>query len=121
VEWELHTPWLFRHFDDVQFYDYTKRWARVGQTPSNYALAASWSERNTMDDALWVYTQNMPTAIVFDTKATQELPTMWYGIPVVDADKSDRWMVEHQGACVIGGLRAKGKLRNQDTKFVVPA
>lgn len=115
IAWEQLVPWLFDRFPDVQFYDYTKRWARVGNTPANYALAGSVSEKTTTEQ---IASAPGPLAVVFPLTPSQAMPSSWYGIPVVDADKSDRWMVEHQGQWVIGGLRAKGSLRRSGSPFI---
>lgn len=114
IAWERLFPWLFEMFD-VQFYDYTKRWDRLGDTPANYALAGSVSEKTK--DAQIDATEH-PLAVVFNTKKDKPLPETWHGRPVVDGDLSDRWIIDHQGTAVIGGLRAKGKLRKGDSPFV---
>ena len=51
-------PWESRaygeipqQFTGVIFYDYTKLHSRVGQTPKNYSLCASWSENPKHQDA----------------------------------------------------------------------
>ena len=51
ISWEL-APWFIpQAHSTVRFYDYTKVRKRVGNTPDNYALCASWDERKTSQDA----------------------------------------------------------------------
>lgn len=51
ISWEL-APWFIpQAHSNVRFYDYTKVRKRVGNTPGNYALCASWDDRKTSQDA----------------------------------------------------------------------
>ena len=120
LPWEEIVPWLFDMFSDVQFYDYTKNEGRAqnfdGKVPSNYRLAYSMSETDAWQQVAMHLVAVGNVAIVFDLKPTQEMPSEWRGFPVVDADKSDRWMLDHDR--VIGGLRAKGSMRNSGSPMV---
>lgn len=118
INWSKAFPWLFDLYNDVQFYDYTKVWSRIGDAPGNYAMAGSVSEKTTAGQIL---DADHPLAVVFDTKKGKPLPDEYWGLPVVDADKSDRWMVDYSHQAVIGGLRAKGRLRKGNSPFVYPA
>lgn len=115
IAWERVIPWMFAMFPDVQFYDYTKRWDRIEHTPANYALAASVSEATPMQT---VRLFDGPMAVVLDVPKGQPMPATWQGHVVVDADLSDRWIVEHAGCPVVGGLRPKGKLAKSNSPFI---
>ena len=116
IAWEQHFPWMFDLLSDTTFYDYTKRWDRIWTRPDNYTLAASVSEKTTDNQIDTARIAGFSLAVVFAVKRTKSLPTEWRGMPVVDADKSDRWMIEHTGP-VVGGLRMKGKLQNANSPF----
>jgi len=49
IPWELVAPWLFTHFRDLQFYDYTKVPGRLRErnSPSNYDLTFSYAGTET--------------------------------------------------------------------------
>ena len=52
-------------------------------------------------------------AVVFDTKKGEELPTSFWGRPVVDGDKSD--LIFLHPTNVVVGLRSKGKAKKAPT------
>lgn len=97
-------PWLFADRPTVRFYDYTKDWGR--NPPANYHLTLSASERTTEDDIALAVDSGRNVAVVFSTKRTGAMMSVWRGNRVVDGDASDaRW---HDGSGVVVGLRAKG-------------
>lgn len=119
---------IMEAFPNVQFYDYTKIYARLGKTPFNYHLTFSASETNTAQwkDAL---KRGFQVAMVFgalapktDKKTGQykrkpgNIPTIYNGFKVVDGDETDLTFLQDPG--VILGLRSKGKAENDITGFV---
>jgi hypothetical protein len=114
LPWENMAPWLFERLPDVQFYDYTKVYARLGTVPSNYDLTFSRSEKNDTDCASAI-ARGFRVAVVFNNR--KPLPETWNGARVVDADLHDMRFLDGPG--VVSGLKAKGKLRGSDSPFVV--
>lgn len=109
IRWFDLFPWLFEQFIDVQFYDYTKNWAGSHRVPSNYTVALSDSERISQEQCEFVLSEGRNVAMVLAVKKGEPMPATWNGWPVVDADKSDAWMIGNKG--VIGGLRPKGSMK----------
>ena len=108
LRWEKLAPWLFTRYPDVMFYDYTKLYARLGQTPANYDLTFSRSETNDVEVKM-ALDRRYRVAVVFSNRSA--LPATWEGTAVVDADKHDLRFLEPAG--VICGLTAKGKMRGK--------
>jgi hypothetical protein len=119
---------IMEAFPNVQFYDYTKIYDRLGKTPANYHLTFSASETNT---AQWneALKRGFQVAMVFGSqpgkvsKATGKyikkpdpLPKEYHGYKVVDGDDTDLTFLRENG--VIIGLRMKGKAENDTTGFV---
>ena len=119
---------LMDAFPNVQFYDYTKIYDRLGNTPKNYHLTFSASEINT---ELWnkALKRGFQVAMVFGSqpgktsrstglyiKNPQALPKVYQGYKVVDGDNTDLTFLQPNG--VIIGLRMKGKAENDTTGFV---
>ena len=114
IKWESLLD-MEGEFAAAQFYDYTKRAARLGTTPSNYRLVFSYSGRNQFRTQVGIARQvQVPIAVVF---RGDELPAEYLGRKVIDGDKSDLYNVESTD-CVVG-LRAKGKAKRNDNGFVV--
>jgi len=107
---------IFDRFPNVQFYDYTK-WPVGSRTvPTNYDLTFSRAESNE-DHAIAALHAGQRIAVVFDTPKGRELPLMWHGHAVIDADTTDlRFRDPHAVVC---GLRAKGDARSDRSGFVV--
>lgn len=108
---------IIEKFPQVQFYDYTKGFRRMqkylsGKMPSNYHLTFSRSESNGSQASL-IATMGGNVAIVFRGK----LPKSFYGLPVLDGDKTDLRFLDKRG-CVIG-LVEKGMAKKDATGFVV--
>jgi hypothetical protein len=114
IKWESLLD-MEGEFADAQFYDYTKRAARLGKTPSNYRLVFSYSGRNQFRTQVGMAREvQVPIAVVF---RGNDLPAEYLGRKVIDGDKSDLYNVE-SGECVVG-LRAKGKAKHNNNGFVV--
>ena len=116
LAWERLAPRLFREYDNVQFYDYTKSYARMlsflaGKLPANYHLTFSLSEVNEAK-CLDVLKKGGNVAGVFTEK-----PNSWHGYPVHDADKHDLRFLDPFG---VGALKMKGKAKYDRTGFVQP-
>lgn len=105
-------------FPQVQFYDYTKIYNRLGKTPKNYHLTFSRAEstKNQLeaDQAL---KRGFQVAAVFAVKKDQKLPITYKGYKVVDGDEHDLTFLRPKG--VILGLRAKGDAIKDTTGFVI--
>lgn len=119
LEWERIAPWLFVKYSEVAFYDYTKRPFGSRQTPSNYHLTYSISEKSTEDDLLNVLTAGGNVAMVVNVKKSDPMPekidTPAGPFAVVDGDASDaRYVDASMGgeSGVVIGLRPKGRMRN---------
>ncbi len=106
LKWETMAPWLFTRFPDVQFYDYTKIYSRLGHTPANYDLTFSRSEVNGAY-ATAALARGFRVAVVFNNR--HGLPAEYYGVRVVNADRHDLRFLD--GSSVIAGLLSKGKLK----------
>lgn len=102
---------VLRKFSDVQFYDYTKVWARDVTEP-NYYLCYSKSENTDIYDITSILAHKDNVAVVFD-----EVPKTWYGLEVINGDESDLRFLDKRG--IIVGLKAKGKALQDTTGFVV--
>lgn len=119
---------IMEAFPQVQFYDYTKIYGRLGKTPRNYHLTFSASETNT---AQWkeALRNGYQVAMVFGALAPKMnrktggykrppgvIPTRYQGYKVVDGDDTDLTFLQPKG--VILGLRSKGKAENDISGFV---
>ena len=95
---------------DVQFYDYTKRFSRLGKMPSNYDLTLSVYPHPTLFDKSMTIAKQTKTniAVVFQDK----IPRRFHGLPTFIGDDSDLRFLDPKPCCV--ALKAKGKLRNPD-------
>lgn len=113
IAWEKHN--IPQDFPSIYFYDYTKRAARLGKTPSNYKLMFSYS-------AAPKYAKQVEIALKTDAPMTvvfkNGLPSEWMGREVVDGDVSDLDNVKHYGKII--GLRVKGNAAKlSDSPFIV--
>lgn len=105
---------IFELFPNVQFYDYTKRVARLkmNELPSNYYLVFSMSEVNEVV-AKRVLSLGFNVATVF----RGSIPALWNEIEVINGDEHDLRFIEgYQGKII--GLKAKGKAKKDSTGFV---
>lgn len=116
IPWEAPTFGAIPfEFEDVQFYDYTKRRSRA-YLP-NYHITYSMSENTTDRDVVDAVSGNMfgfpaNVAVVFSGK----LPYTYLGYRVVDGDVNDLRFLDPEG--VIVGLSAKGKAKKDTSGFV---
>jgi len=113
IAWENHN--IPQDFPNIYFYDYTKRAARLGKTPSNYDLMFSYS-------ASPKYAKQVEIALKTDAPITvvfkNGLPSEWMGREVVDGDISDLDNVKHSGKII--GLRVKGNdAKKSDSPFII--
>jgi hypothetical protein len=121
IAWEKMMPELFTLFPNVQFYDYTKHYARarlysLGNFPSNYYLTFSRSENNQKYvDNLIADNCKINIAVVFDS---HELPAYFLKRSVINGDETDLRFLDEPGTIV--GLYAKGRARKDESGFVVP-
>ena len=113
IDWEHVYPELFSTFDDVTFYDYTKRLDRV-ELPANYHLTYSRSELNE-PAILGLLAQGHNAAVVFDSK---QFPETWHGYRVINGDAHDLRFLDPKG--VVVGLSAKGYNVDKASAFVIP-
>jgi hypothetical protein len=90
---------IFELYPEIQFYDYTKTAARIGNTPANYHLTFSRSESN-QEEVIQVLNGGGNVAAVFT-----ELPETYLGYPVVDGDQDDLRFLD--GSNVVVGLTHK--------------
>ena len=105
--------------EDIVFYDYTKYPCTARASSRKYHLTYSASGENT-DMCQIALAEGYNVAVVFDTKPKQPLPTMFWGMRVIDGDADDLRFLDPDG--VIVGLRAKSTLRSHmDTSFVFSA
>ena len=115
IAWESHN--IPQQFPNIEFYDYTKRAARLGKTPRNYRLMFSYSAapkyRKQVDMALQTDT---PITVVF----RGGLPSQYLGREVIDGDKSDLENLKARGKII--GLRVKGnEAKRSQSPFIVDA
>jgi len=115
---------LMEAFPEIQWYDYTKTISRIGHTPDNYYLLASYSENMTMDTMHSIIDGGHNVAVVFrvcehNGTCSCQLPTEWFGHEVVDGDETDVRFLDK--SAVIVGLKAKGKARDDAKGFVIDA
>ena len=118
-------PTLFYHFDNIQFYDYTKNLARMmrfikGKLPKNYHLTFSRDNDEQFNTkCIKVLEMQGNVAVVFRNKKrlAHYIENGYKGFKVIDGDISDLTFTYEQG--VIVGLSAKGKAKKDKGGFVV--
>lgn len=104
-------PNIMSALPDVLFYDYTALPNR--SVPANYHLTFSLKETNEGDSRI-ALGMGMNLAVVFPTA---ELPTEFWGLPVIDGDEND-FRPGDPTPCIVG-LKAKGKKGINDTSGFV--
>lgn len=96
------------------YYDYTKIAGKVKKyiKEPRYVLTFSRDERNA---------EHIPELLKLGANVSavfkDELPSSYWGFPVIDGDKSDIVMLYNKGAIL--GLRAKGDAKKDKTGFVI--
>ena len=114
---------IFKHFEGIQFYDYTKSFKRMcsfldkpfikgeAKFPSNYHLTFSRSENNDKKCEM-VLAMGGNVAVVF----RNQLPKTWKGYEVVNGDDTDLRFLDRKG--IVVGLIEKGMAKKDSTGFV---
>lgn len=91
---------IFDRFPDVQFYDYTKVYERLGRTPPNYDLTFSASEDNIPQVELVLRQRSARVAAVFT-----DVPPRFWEVPVINGDDTDLRFLDPKG--IVIGLTLK--------------
>ena len=112
IAWELQFPLLFSEFQNVIFYDYSKRKERImryaeGRFPSNYFLAYSKNDRSEGFEHYCIY--NGINVSVVTTLKEESFPATVWNYPAINADNSDSWLLDNIGT--IGLLTYKGSVK----------
>jgi len=103
-------------FDHIQFYDYTKSYARVlTKEISNYHLTYSQSDRKLTSYSFVDLLENKIANIAIVFKGY--LPDYYKGYKVINGDATDLRFLDQSG--VIVGLSAKAKAKKDTSGFVV--
>lgn len=97
-------------FPEIQFYDYTKIAARLGNTPGNYYLTFSLSETNE-DQARKALKQGFNIAV-----PVREKKSTFWDYPVIDGDLHDYRFLDPAGSVIV--LKPKGLALQDSTGFV---
>jgi len=111
ISWENAAPWVFDDFPTITYYDYTKVYKRLGNTPTNYHLTFSWSGTNIVE-CRQALSSGFNVAVPFEV-----FPETFLGHSVVNGDETDLRFLDSSPRIV--GLRAKGKARTDKSGFVV--
>lgn len=112
IPWEEHG--IPQEFPDLFFYDYTKLAKRLGNTPANYRLMFSYSDRpQYQNQVAAALSTGVPIAVVFKNS----IPSEYLGRRVIDGDLSDLDNV--MAGPVVIGLTAKGPALHDTSGFVV--
>lgn len=115
IPWERVYSSLFTEFQDIIFYDYTKRLERFNyEMPENYSLTASRSELNEEKCISLLSNKKTNVAVVFRKK---KMPRIWKDFPVLDGNKNDLRFLD-KGPGFIVGLSAKGSMKKDVSGFV---
>jgi hypothetical protein len=106
-------------FPNVQFYDYTKVFARLKkELPKNYHLTFSRAEtESNHKETLLALQMGFNVAVVFNVKNETELPNEYQGFKVVNGDMHDLTFLHDKNTII--GLKAKGMAKKDTTGFVV--
>lgn len=117
LAWERLYPELFAEFSTMQFYDYTKLYARVlafldCTFPANYHLTFS-VDAHTTSKAIDLVRRGGTVAAVY----WPSIPESWWDCPVIDGDKHDARFLDPTG--VVVALRAKGLARVDLSGFTI--
>lgn len=115
VAWEeLGIP---QAFPEIFWYDYTKRAARIGNTPDNYELMFSYSGAPKYQKQVEIALQtDVPIAVVFKNG----MPKEFLGREVIDGDKSDLKNLQARNKVV--GLKLKGnEAKKSNSPFIIDA
>lgn len=110
---------LMEEFHDIQFYDYTKDFKKMGDylmgnLRTNYHLTFSHDGDTNWLECQGILAHGGNVAVVFRS----ELPAEWRGYPVIDGDLHDLRFLDPKGAYIVG-LKAKGRAKKDRSGFVV--
>ena len=114
VAWEKYG--IPEEFPKINFYDYTKRAARLLKTPPNYSLMFSYSGAAKYHNQVKkAFETSVPIAVVFRCP----MPETFLGRDVVNGDQSDLFNLSQPGKII--GLKAKGPalVPSETNKFFV--
>jgi len=115
VAWEqLGIP---QEFPEIFWYDYTKRAARIGNTPDNYDLMFSYSGAPRYQKQVEIALQtDVPIAVVF----RNGMPKEFLGREVINGDKSD--LINLKARNKVVGLKLKGnEAKKSNSPFIIDA
>jgi hypothetical protein len=106
-------------FPNVQFYDYTKVFARLKkELPKNYHLTFSRAEtESNHKETLLALQMGFNVAVVFNVKNETELPSQYQGFKVINGDMHDLTFLHDKNTII--GLKSKGMAKKDTTGFVV--
>lgn len=111
VTWEDY--FVPQRFPNLDFYDYTKRAARLGRTPENYKLMFSASNEPKYARQMAIgLSAAVPVSFVYRGPRPLEM----FGRPVIDGDASD-WVNVNAGSVALA-LTAKGPGKKDRGQFV---
>lgn len=112
------SPLLFTHKGKTLF-DYTKvlNYSRLMNRFRNYDLTFSYSGYN-WNECLEALNMGIRISVVFEN----EIPKMYMGIPVIDADETDlRYMDNSNVICGLKFKKVRKKINIKKQKFIVAA
>jgi hypothetical protein len=115
VAWEeLGIP---QAFPEIFWYDYTKRAARIGNTPDNYDLMFSYSGAPKYQKQVEIALKtDVPIAVVFKNG----MPKEFLDREVINGDKSDLANLKARNKVV--GLKLKGnEAKKSNSPFIIDA
>ena len=115
VAWEeLGIP---QAFPEIFWYDYTKRAARIGNTPDNYELMFSYSGAPLYQKQVEIALQtDVPIAVVFKNG----MPKEFLDREFINGDKSDLANLKARNKVV--GLKLKGnEAKKSNSPFIIDA
>lgn len=105
---------IFKLFNDLQFYDYTKNPNR-DNLPKNYDLTFSYSNKPEFKKFNEIaIKKGMRLSAVFSDK---NLPAYFMGLPVLNGDESDLTFLAPKNTIL--GLYAKGKGKKDVSGFII--
>jgi hypothetical protein len=112
-------PNIMTMFPNVQFYDYTKNFARLTNIlPNNYHLTFSRAETELNKKQAELALQlGHNVAMVFNVKNETELPNTYMNYNVINGDEHDLTFIHPKN--VIVGLKAKGDAKKDTSGFVI--
>ena len=119
VDWSF----LAEQYPDVIWYDYTKHPERLGNTPDNYHLTLSYSEKEPEYAAECIEALNSGHNLAIVCKSAAIHADLvergsWRGYPTVNGELSDQRFLDPRGGYVVL-LTPKGKAKRDTSGFTV--